>query len=124
MKNAIRFSLRLTLVLSMLFLMVQTVSADVNSTTVNQGTTDYSWGAESLREMVEEIGVWMTYVVGLLYSIAAIFAVYNAMVIYIKIQTGEPGIIKSILMLVGAAIFLISATRFMPALFGYKAILG
>ena len=40
--------------------------------------------------------------------------------IYIKMNTGEEGIIKQIMMVVGACIFLISAAIVLPAMFGYR----
>lgn len=88
---------------------------------VSDGTTDYSMSAQALSEMTTEVVATMGYVVGLLYAIASLLAIYNAMVIYIKLQTGEEGFTKAVLMLFGAAMFLIGATVVLPAFFGYDA---
>lgn len=88
--------------------------------TVSNGGTNYSLTAQALAEMTEEVVLTMGYVVGLLYAIASLLAIYNATVIYIKLQSGEEGFTKSVMMLVGAILFLISATIVLPAFFGYN----
>lgn len=60
------------------------------------------------------------YVLYLLYAIAAIVAVISALQIYIKINAGEDGVTKSIMMLVGACLFIIGASIVFPAFFGYQ----
>jgi hypothetical protein len=59
-------------------------------------------------------------VVYLTYAIGAIVAIYAATQIYIKMNVGEEGIIKEILMLVGAILFLIGASIVFPAFYGYN----
>ena len=44
----------------------------------------------------------------------------SALQIYIKWNTGEDGIVKSILMLFGACMFIIGASIVFPAFFGYR----
>lgn len=87
---------------------------------VSDGGVNYSLTAQALATMTEEVVVTMGYVVGLLYAIASLLAIYNATVIYIKMQTGEEGFTKSVLTLLGAILFLIGATIVMPAFFGYN----
>ena len=82
------------------------------------GSVNYSWGADALHEMNVYVLVMMEYVLGLLYAVASLVALYSATGIYIKMQTGEEGIIKHILILVGAILFLISASIVLPAFFG------
>lgn len=88
--------------------------------TVSNGGVNYSLTAQALAEMTEEIILTMGYLVGLLYAVASLLAIYNATVIYIKMQAGEEGFTKSVLMLVGSIFFLIGATIVMPAFFGYS----
>ena len=88
--------------------------------TVSNGGVNYSLTAQALAEMTEEVMLTMGYVVGLLYAVASLLAMYNATVIYIKMQTGEEGFTKSVLMLLGAILFLIGATIVLPAFFGYS----
>lgn len=40
--------------------------------------------------------------------------------IYIKMNTGEDGVVKSIVSLVGACLFIIGASIVFPAFFGYR----
>ena len=86
----------------------------------NCGTTDYSGNSGRLYNMVVYVLTCCTAVLYLLYSIAAILSIYSATNIYIKMQTGEEGLTKSILILVGACIFLLVATVVLPAFFGFQ----
>ena len=54
------------------------------------------------------------------YAVAGGFAVIAAFQIYIKMNTGEDGITKHILTLVGSCLFIIGATIVFPAFFGYR----
>lgn len=87
--------------------------------TISNGGTNYSLTAQALAEMTDEVVLTMGYVVGLLYAVAALLAIYNATVIYIKLQVGEGGFTKAVLMMLGAVMFLIGATIVLPAFFGY-----
>lgn len=89
-------------------------------TSVSDGGTNYSFSAQALAELHDEVLVAMGYVVGLLYAIASIVSLYNALTIYSKVQTGEEGMTKPILMLVGAVMYLIGATLVLPAFFGIE----
>lgn len=82
------------------------------------GSVNYSWGADALAEMSEYVVIMMEYVLGLLYAVASLVALYSATNIYVKMQSGEDGFIKSVLSLVGAILFLISASIVLPAFFG------
>jgi len=62
------------------------------------------------------------YVVYLLYAISAIVAIIGALQIYIKMNTGEGDVTKSIMMLIGACLFMIGATILFPAFFGYNIV--
>lgn len=87
---------------------------------ISNGGTNYSLTAQALAEMTDEIVLTMGYVVGLLYAVASLLAIYNATVIYIKLNAGEEGFTKSVMMLIGAILFLIGATIVLPAFFGYN----
>ena len=62
----------------------------------------------------------MLYVQYIICAVAGGFAVIAAFQIYIKMNTGEDGITKHILTLVGACLFIIGATIVFPAFFGYR----
>lgn len=54
------------------------------------------------------------------YSIASVLVIVSAFQIYIKMNTGEDGIVKSFLSLLGACLFIIGASIVLPAFFGYR----
>lgn len=82
------------------------------------GVPDYSQTSQALMEM----NVWVMNIggatVSLLYAVGAVLAIYSATTIYLKMQHGEEGFTKSVVMLVGSILFLISAVRVLPAFFG------
>lgn len=84
------------------------------------GGVDYSWGADGLAKAHDFVITMLLYVVYLSYAIAGIVAVIASLQIYIKMIVGEEGIKKEIMMVVGAILFIIGASIFMPALFGYQ----
>ena len=76
------------------------------------GGVDYSWGADALALMHDY--VYLTY------AIAALVTIYASLQIFIKMNAGEEGIVKEILMVVGACMFMIGASIVFPAFFGYQ----
>ena len=84
------------------------------------GGVDYSWGADGLAKAHDFVITMLLYVVYLSYAIAGIVAVIASLQVYIKMSVGEEGIKKEIMMVVGAILFIIGASIFMPALFGYQ----
>ncbi len=119
MSNSIGYPTIRRLLLSALTVLLPFGS--VHAVVISNGGTNYSLTAQALAEMTDEIVLTMGYVVGLLYAIASLLAIYNATVIYIKLNAGEEGFTKSVMMLVGAILFLIGATIVLPAFFGYNA---
>ena len=82
------------------------------------GGVDYSWGADALAMMHDYVITMMLYVLYIAYAIAGIVVIVASLQIYIKMNTGEEGIVKQIMMVVGACIILISADILLPAMFG------
>ena len=80
--------------------------------------------AESLQEkmagMHDYVVTMMLYVLYLTYAVAAVMVIISALQIYIKMNTGEDGVTKSILTLIGACLFMIGASILFPAFFGYQ----
>lgn len=116
MKNAIASNKKkyLALLLIVLSLLVnQTASAKC-------GGVDYSWGADALARQHDFVVTMMLYVLYLIYAIASIVVIYSALQIYIKMNSGEDGVKKEIMMVVGACLFLIGASTVFPAFFGYR----
>ncbi|KAB6146697.1 DUF4134 domain-containing protein [Bacteroides xylanisolvens] len=92
----------------------------VQSVLAKSGGVDYSWGADTLALMHDYVVTMMLYVLYLGYAIAAIVAVIASLQIYIKMNVGEEGVTKEILFLIGACIFMISASILFPSFFGYQ----
>ena len=86
------------------------------------GGVDYSWGADALANAHDYTVTMMLYVVYLSYAVAGLVAIIGALQIYLKMQTGEGDITKSIMMLVGACLFMSGAYILFPAFFGYSII--
>ena len=80
------------------------------------GNVDYSWGADAHDYIV----TMMLYCLYLIYAIASIVAIYASLQIYIKMNTGEEGVTKDIMTVVGACLFMIGASIVFPAFFGYR----
>ena len=76
---------------------------------------DYSAGTTALGTVTDEIAKYVPYVVKLCYAIAGIVAVY------IKMNNEEQDVKKSIMMIVGACIFLVAAAQALPLFFGISA---
>lgn len=84
------------------------------------GNVDYSRGADALAGMHDYVVTMMLYVLYLTYAVAAVMVIISALQIYIKMNTGEDGVTKSILTLIGACLFMIGASILFPAFFGYQ----
>lgn len=79
---------------------------------------DYAAGTEALGTVTEEIAKYVPYVVKLCYAIAGVVAVVGAISVYIKMNNEEQDVKKSIMMIVGACIFLVAAAQALPLFFG------
>lgn len=84
------------------------------------GSVSYSWGADALATMHDFVVTMMLYVLYICYAVASVFVIVSALQIYIKMNTGEDGVVKSIVSLVGACLFIIGASIVFPAFFGYR----
>ena len=84
------------------------------------GGVDYSWGASALAKAHDFTVTMMLYVVYICYAIGSIVSVISALIIYIKINNQEGQIMKNIMTLFGAGLFMIGATIVFPAFFGYR----
>lgn len=105
------------LILTMVLLAASTVIANA---TPACGATDYTSHTYALYNMVVYILAVMTSVLTVLYVLATIIGLYSATTIYIKMQSGEDGVMKAIYTLVGACIFLLAASIVLPGFFGFQ----
>lgn len=92
----------------------------VGTTYAKCGGVDYSWGADALASMHDYVVTMMLYTLYIVYAVASVVAIVAAFQIYFKMNMGEEGIAKSISVLIGACLFLISATMVFPAFYGYQ----
>lgn len=83
------------------------------------GSVDYSWGAEALARQHDFVVTMMLYVLYVIYAVAGIVVIYSSVQIYIKMNMGEQGILKEIVTVGFACLFLIGASTVFPAFFGY-----
>ena len=91
-----------------------------SSVFAKSGGVNYSWGADALASMHDYVVTMMLYVQYIIYAVAGGLAIIAAFQIYIKMNTGEDGITKHILTLVGACLFIIGESIVFPAFFGYR----
>ena len=82
------------------------------------GAGDYSAGTTALGTVTTEIAKYVPVAVKLCYAIAGVVAVVGAISVYIKMNNEEQDVKKSIMMIVGACIFLIAAAQALPLFFG------
>lgn len=90
------------------------------TTFAKSGSVNYSWGADALATMHDFVVTMMLYVQYICCAIAGVYVIVSVCQIYIKMNTGEDGITKSIMTLVGACLFLIGAFYVFPVFFGYR----
>jgi len=79
---------------------------------------NYEAGTTALSTVTEEIAKYVPIVVKLCYAIAGVVAIVGAISVYIKMNNEEQDVKKSIMMIVGACIFLVAAAQALPLFFG------
>ena len=84
------------------------------------GATNYEGTQGRLYDMVTYIVTCCVYTLWLTEAIAAVLSIYGATQVYIKMQTGEDGIMKSMMVLIGAILFLLGAAVVLPGFFGFS----
>lgn len=82
---------------------------------------DYSTGITALGTVSTEIAKYVPAAVKLCYAIAGVVAVVGSVSVFIKMNNEEQDVKKSIMMLVGACIFLIAAAQALPLFFGLSS---
>ena len=84
------------------------------------GGVDMQTGTAALDEVTTNIAAYIDPVRKVIYAIAAIVAIGGGISVYVKMNNEEQDVKKSIMMIVGACIFLIAAATALPAFFGYN----
>lgn len=93
----------------MLLLVICTVSVEAQS--MESGVKAISTASDSIKK-------YLPVVTKLIYVIAGIIGVVGIISVYIKMNNEEQDVKKSIMMIVGACIFLIAAAQALPLFFG------
>lgn len=93
----------------MLLLVICTVSVEAQS--MDSGVKAISTASDSIKK-------YIPVVTKLIYVIAGVIGVVGIISVYIKMNNEEQDVKKSIMMIVGACIFLIAAAQALPLFFG------
>lgn len=93
----------------MLLLVICTVSVEAQS---------MDSGVKAITQASDSIKKYLPVVTKLIYVIAGIIGVLGVVSVYIKMNNEEQDVKKSIMMIVGACIFLIAAAQALPLFFG------
>ena len=107
-------------VMSPRFGMMLALLCMVTVTFAQNSAGDYTAGTTALGTVTTEIARYVPVAVKLCYAIAGVVAVVGAISVYIKMNNEEQDVKKSIMMLVGACIFLIAAAQALPLFFGIE----
>ena len=85
------------------------------------GSVDYTMGADGLSNAVYWLILITMNTLDVLYAGAAVVVIISALQIYIRMNTGEGEVTKSIMMLIGGCLFMILAPIVMEGIFGFEA---
>ncbi len=75
-------------------------------------------GIAAITQVTTEIRRYVPVMQQLVYAVAGVVAVIGAFVIFFKMNNEDQDLKKSIMLVVGACIFLVSAASALPAFFG------
>ena len=84
------------------------------------GGAGYEAGKNAISQASEQIAQYVPIATKLCYAIAGVVAIVGAISVYVKMNNEEQDVKKSIMMLVGACIFLIAAAQALPLFFGIE----
>lgn len=93
----------------MLLLIVVTVAADAQN---------IDSGIQAINKSTDALKKYIPVVTKLCYALAGIVAIVGAISVYIKMNNEEQDVKKSIMMIIGACIFLVAAAQALPLFFG------
>ena len=85
------------------------------------GAVDYTMGANGLSNAVYWLILITMNTMDVLYAGAAVIVIISALQIYIRMNTGEGEVTKSIMMLIGGCLFMILAPIVIDGIFGFEA---
>ena len=84
------------------------------------GGAGYEAGKNAISEASEQIAQYVPIATKLCYAIAGVVAIVVAISVYVKMNNEEQDVKKSIMMIIGACVFLIAAAQALPLFFGIE----
>lgn len=91
----------------------------ISFTAMAQSTTaGLSAGKKAIDDTATSLKDYIPTIITLCYVLAGIVAVLGALSVYMKMNNEEQDVKKSIMMVVGACVFLIAAAKALPLFFG------
>ena len=82
------------------------------------GGAGYEAGKNAISQASEQIAQYVPIATKLCYAIAGVVAIVGAISVYVKMNNEEQDVKKSIMMIIGACVFLLIATYVLPGFFG------
>jgi len=89
-------------------------------TFAQSGSAGYEAGKNAISEASEQIAMYVPIATKLCYAIAGVVAIVGAISVYVKMNNEEQDVKKSIMMIIGACVFLIAAAQALPLFFGIE----
>ena len=84
------------------------------------GGQGYEVGKNAISQASEQIAQYVPIATKLCYAIAGVVAIVGAISVYVKMNNEEQDVKKSIMMIIGACVFLIAAAQALPLFFGIE----
>lgn len=86
----------------------------------SSGGAGYEAGKNAISQASEQIAQYVPIATKLCYAIAGVVAIVGAISVYVKMNNEEQDVKKSIMMIIGACVFLIAAAQALPLFFGIE----
>ena len=84
------------------------------------GGAGYEAGKNAISQASEQIAQYVPIATKLCYAIAGVVAIVGAISVYVKMNNEEQDVKTSIMMIIGACVFLIAAAQALPLFFGIE----
>ena len=84
------------------------------------GGAGYEAGKNAISQASEQIAQYVPIATKLCYAIAGVVAIVGAISVYVKMNNEEQDVKKSIMMIIGACVFLIASAQALPLFFGIE----
>ena len=93
---------------------------DATALAQSGGGAGYEAGKNAISQASEQIAQYVPIATKLCYAIAGVVAIVGAISVYVKMNNEEQDVKKSIMMIIGACVFLIAAAQALPLFFGIE----